>query len=134
MKNNENRNIQIKLRVNEKEFEQIQNNALATGKSVSAYIRETALNLCVFNSDTICITEHTREISAYRYAINQLVYTIRKTEKYSPKDLEYILDKTNEVLKSEKEFLELYRKSIESEKKLIARTIRKVIKNIVKNK
>lgn len=131
----ENKNIQIKLVVNKKEHEQIQNNARASGKTVSAYIRELALNMCLIELDTSHITKHTTEISSYRNAINQLIFTIKKTGNYTPADLEYIVDTTNEILKSEKEFLNIYKNSIESEKKLIARNIRQIVKeNIKKDK
>ena len=128
----ENRNTQTLIRLSEKELLQIQNNAKACGLTVSAYIRETALNMCILPYDTNSITDHTNEISAYRNAINQLVFTIKKTGNYTPVDLEYILDKTSELLKSEKEFLNIYKNSIESEKKLIARTVRNTVKNHLK--
>lgn len=129
----ENKNKQIKLMVSEKEFEQIKSNAAACGKNTSAFLREVALNLCVINTDTTCITEHTSEISSYRNAINQLVFTIKKTGKYTPADLEYIIEKTNLLLKSEKEFLANYNKSLQSEKKTVARIVRQVIKKELTN-
>ena len=132
---NENKEIQIKLVVSKKEQEQIKNNAKVCKKTVSAYIREIALNMCLFERDYSSIERHTAEISSYRNAINQLVFTIKKTGNYTPADLEYIVNKTNEVLKTEKEFLNIYKNSIESEKKLIARTIRQTVKeNIKKDK
>lgn len=131
----ENKDIQIKLVVSKKEQEQIQNNANACGKTVSAYIRDTALNMSILNIDTSCITQHTTEISSYRNAINQLIFTIKKTGNYTPADLEYIVNNTNEMLKSEKEFLNIYKNSVESIKKSIARIIRQIVKeNIKKDK
>lgn len=118
----------LEIRLPEKELMQIQDNAKACGKTVSAYVRESALNMYTFTCDNSCIVNHTNEISAYRNAINQLIFTIKKTGNYTPVDLEYILEKTNEMLKSEKDFLNIYKKSIESEKKLIARTVRNTIK------
>lgn len=127
-----NRDSQIKLMVNEKELQQIKNNALACGKSTSAYIREIALNMCILNIDDSCVTNHTNEISANRNAINQLVFTIKSTGNYTPVDLEYILEKINEMLKSEKIFLNNYDKAIESNKKLISRTVRNIVKKHLK--
>lgn len=128
-----NKNIQIKLLVDEHEHQQITDNAKACGKTTSAYMRETALNMCVVNIDNSCIAEHTTEISALRNAINQLVFTIKRTGNYTPVDLEYILEKTNEMLDSEKEFLKTYRTSVESEKKLIAKTVRNMVKKQIDN-
>lgn len=124
----ENKDIQIKLVVNKNEHEQIKRNAKSCGKTVSAYIRELALNMLILETDTSCITNHTSEISSYRNAINQLIFTIKRTGNYTPADLEYIVGNTNEILKSEKEFLNTYKNSVESEKKLIARTIRQIVK------
>lgn len=126
MKNN--KDIQIKLVVNKKEHEQIKNNAKACGKTISAYIRELALNMCLIEHDTSCVTKHTTEISSYRNAITQLIFTIKRTGNYTPADLEYIVKNTNDILNSEKEFLNIYRNSVESEKKLIARAIRQIVK------
>lgn len=127
-----NRDNQLLIRLSEEELTQIKNNALACGKSVSAYIRETAINMSVLNIDNECITKHTNEITAYRNAINHLVFTIKKTGNYTPVDLEYILDKTNDLLKSEKSFLDNHSKSIESIKKMITRTVRNIVKTHLK--
>ena len=124
---------QLLIRLPEKELQQIKKNAAVSNKTVSAYIRETALNMCVINIDNTCITEHTNEISSYRNAINQLIFTIKKTGNYTPVDLEYILEKTNDMLKSEKELLNVYKNSVESEKKLISRTVRNIVKKHITN-
>jgi len=132
MTNKKNKTTQLLIRLSEDELLQIQNNARACGKTVSAYIRELALNMCLIEHDTSCVTEHTSEISSYRNAINQLIFTIKKTGNYTPADLEYIVTKTTEMLKSEKEFLNIYKNSVKSEKKLIARTIRQIVKENLK--
>ncbi len=131
----ETKNKQIKLVVSEKEYEQIRNNAKVCDKTVSAYIREVALNMCIMQHDYSCVTEHTKAITSCKNAIVDLVFTIIKRGTYTPPDLEYIANKINEMLKSEKEFLNLYGKSVESGKRLIVRTVRKVVKeNIGKDK
>ena len=131
----ENRNIQIKLVVSKKEREQIERNAKVCDRTVSAYIREVALNMCFLELNYDCVMDHTHEISSYKNAIYQLVFTIKKMGNYTPADLEYIVNATNEILESENEFLNLYDKSVESEKKLLARTVRKVVKeNIEKGR
>ncbi len=121
------KNIQLKIRISEDELEQIQNNARACDKTVSAYIRETALNMCVLRPDYKVITDHTAQISAYRNAINQMIYTIKKTEDYVPVDIEYILEKTNLMFKSENEFLNLISESINNNRKTIPKEVRKIV-------
>ena len=108
MTDKKNKKTQLLIRLSEHELLQIQKNASACGKTVSAYIRELALNMCLLELDTSCVTKHTSEISSYRNAITQLIFTIKKTGNYTPADLEYIVNNTNEILKSEKEFLNIY--------------------------
>ncbi|MGI6270183.1 MAG: plasmid mobilization protein [Candidatus Howiella sp.] len=110
-----NKTTQLKLLVNKQELEQIKKQCCC-GKTVSAYLRETALNMCVVHIDSTYITKHINEISAYRNAVNMLIFSIKQTRNYVPLDLEYIVEKTNQILKLEKEFLNIYQKSIESEK------------------
>ncbi len=124
----ENRDRQIKIVVSNSEHEQIANNAISCGRTVSAYIREMALNMCILENDYTCVEQHTAEISAYRNAVTQLIFTIKMMGNYTPADLEYIVDKTNEILKSEKEFLRAFQNHIAREKKLIDRTVRKIVK------
>lgn len=126
------RNNQLLIRLSDKELLQIKNNALACERSVSAYVRESALNMCILNVDDSCVTNHINEISASRNAINQLVFTIKSTGNYTPVDLEYILEKINEILKSEKIFLNKYDKAVESNKKLISRNVRNIVNKRLK--
>lgn len=125
------KNTQLLLRLSEADLEQIQANAEACGKTVSAYVRETALNMCVINIDNTPITKHTNEISSYRNAVNQLIFAIKKNGNYTPADLEYILEKTSLTLKSEKEFLNTYSLFIENLRKAITRTVRQVVKKAI---
>lgn len=118
----------LDIRLPEEELEQIRKNAEACNKTVSGYIREVALNMCVLSSDNENVIKHTNEISAYRNSVNQLIFTIKKTGNYTPVDLEYILDKTIEILKSEKEFLRTFNKFVESEKKIISRNVKNIVK------
>lgn len=132
MTDKKNKSTQLLIRLPEDELEQIRINAKVCDKTVSAYIRELALNMCLIENDYSCIERHTAQISAYRNAINQLIFTIKKTGNYTPVDLEYILNKTNEILKSENKFLDMYEKLVESEKKLIARTVRQIVRENIK--
>lgn len=122
---------QLLIRLKQDELEQIQMNARACEKTTSAYIREIATNICILNLDYSYIMEHTRAISSFRNAINQLIFTIIKTGDYTPVDLEYILDKTQAILKSEKEFLEKYDSFANSCHNLIRRRVRQMVKKSI---
>lgn len=92
-----NRNIQIKLVVNDDKQARIKQNAKVYRKTVSAYIREVSLNMCVLAYDLSIVDDHTRELTLIRKAIYQLAYTIGRNQDYVPDDLEYILSKMKEI-------------------------------------
>lgn len=119
---------QLLIRLSEDELEQIQQNAAAMDKTVSAYVRYIAKDFCVLKYDYETILQHTHEITALRNAINQLVYTIKKTGEYVPADLEFILDKMNEISKSEKEFVGNMLNDKDKKTKAITREVRKIVR------
>ena len=123
-----NKTSQLLLRISEEELEQIQENARYCGKTVSAYIRETALNMAIINIDNEMVEAHTNEIVAYKNAINQLVFTIKKTGGYDPVDLEYILEKTRGLLSSEKKFLIDFNKFSTNIKEIVKATVQNIVK------
>lgn len=123
------KDARLEIRLPENELEQIKKNAKACNKTVSAYIREVGLNMAIIQIDNTCITDHTHEITAYKNAIHSLIFTIRKTGNYTPVDLEYIFEKTNELLKTEKEFLQTYLSNIQSIHKQVGRTVRGIVNN-----
>ena len=123
---------QLKLRISEKELEQIQDNAKAMNKTVSAYVREISKNFCILNYDYQAIIDHTHEITSLRNAVNQLVYTIKKTGEYVPADLEFILDKMNEISKSENQFVNIMLDDKEKKTKAISKEARKLIREHLK--
>lgn len=101
----------IHFRVDESEYEKLKNGANKSGKSVSAYARNCALNqysLCV-NYDEI--EQHTKEISEIKSAMNRLIYTLVRAGNYYPADIENILKLLNEISKSEKKLINLFQKS-----------------------
>lgn len=120
--------MRLQIRISEKEMDQIQQNANAMNKTVSAYIREISKNFCVLKYDYDAILRHTHEITSLRNAINRLVYTIQKTGEYVPADLEYILDKMNEISKSEKNFIGFMLDDKEKKTKAISREARKIVR------
>ncbi|MBQ8245836.1 MAG: hypothetical protein IJZ42_01770 [Lachnospiraceae bacterium] len=118
---------QIKLVVTEEEQLQIKKNARAAGKTLSAYVRESALNFFVFECDSSdIVNDHIKEISSLRNSINQLIYTIEKTGDYYPSELEAIHDLMVEVLSSEKNFLTLMEKDILKKRKILKTQIERV--------
>lgn len=127
MTKKKNETTQIHIRVSVNELLQIQNNANSCGKTASGYIREIALNMCIIESDTSHVAQHTAEILAYKNAIIQLLYTIKKTSNYTPADLEYIVKYTKEILKSEIEFQKNHKRFVDSKKKLISTTVKQIV-------
>ena len=60
-------------------------------------------------------------------AAMQLIYTIKKTNNFVPQDLEYILEKTNMILKIQKDSLKNYEEHIHKERKRIKKEIQEIV-------
>lgn len=124
---------QIKLIVSEEEQLQIKNNAKAAGKTVSAYMRETALNYFIFDCDNSdLINDHIHEISSLRNSINQLIYTIEKTGDYYPSELETIHELMVEIMSSEKNFLTMMEKDIVKKRKILKTQVNTIVEERIK--
>lgn len=124
---------QINFLLTEEDLFQIKNNAKAAGKTVSAYIREVALNFFVFDCDNSdLINDHIHEISSLRNSINQLIYTIEKTGDYYPSELETIHDLMVEILSSEKNFLTMMEKDIVKKRKVLKTQINTIVEERLK--
>lgn len=126
---------QIKIYVTEAELNQIKKNAKVCDQTVSAYVRESALNMCVVPIDLTIIREHTEQISAYQNVVNHLIYTIKRIGDYVPADLEFIFEKTSEILRIEKSLLEQYTRHVDTTEKTVSQTVRRAInERLKKNK
>lgn len=101
LQNPDNKTEMISLRFRSDELEQVRKNARALGMTTSAFIRCTACDLLVYRYQHQVVSDHTHQLTALRNAINQLIYSICKTGEYVPSDLEYILDKMDEISVSE---------------------------------
>ncbi|MBR5015129.1 MAG: hypothetical protein IKY16_11100, partial [Bacteroidales bacterium] len=96
------RDVQIKIMVTPEEDAQIQKNAKACDKTVSAYVREMALDMCVYQYNYRAVQEHTAQLSLINKAVIQLLFTIRRLGSYAPADLEYMMNKVHEMQLLEK--------------------------------
>lgn len=96
-------------------------------KTISAYMRAMSLNMCILKPDYSCILEHTHQLSVIKNAIIQLTFTIIKSGKYVPPDLEYIYNKLDEIYRSEDKFLTEYEKSNKQVQKIIEKTVKNLV-------
>lgn len=129
-KQKEAKRTQLNLRLTEAELEQIQENAKYCDRTVSAYAREALVNMCNVELNYQDIVKHTEKLAAIHYTIVQLVYTIRKSGNYEPKDLEYIVERMNKVLEMENELGDNHEKFI----RIARREIRKNVRGIVEKR
>lgn len=124
---------QLAIRLPQKECQQIKMNAQACGQSVSAYVKQNALDMHVIAPDLSIISEHTAEIHEHVMAVMQLIYTIKKTNNYVPADLEYILEKTKTIHNSQKDFLQRYEKHIKEDIKRIEKETSEHVKQRIQS-
>ena len=122
------------IRMTEWDRELIERNAKACDKIPSAYVREIATNMCILKYDYDSVLNHNHQITSLRNAINQLVYTIKKTGEYVPADLEFILDKMNEISKSEKELLKQFNIDCKKQRQDLVREVRKIVRYNISKK
>ena len=125
---------QLLVRVSYRDLQIIKNNAKAVDKTVPAFLRDLGVNFCVLKWEYQTIINHAHEILATKNAINQLVYSIRKTGEYVPADLEYIILKLDEIAKSEKQFVERMLVDQEQKTKNVARSARRIIRQHLASK
>lgn len=124
---------QISFILTEEELLQIKKNAKAAGTTVSGYVREMALNMCVLECDSSdIVNEHIHEISSLRNAINQLIYTIQKMGDYHPAYLEDIYELMVKTLSSEKDFLIMMEKDILKKRKILKTQVKTVVNDRLK--
>lgn len=107
----------LEIRLTSEELEKIKKNALKVDKEYHAFVRCSAIDMCVIVLNHDVVTEHNEQISAYRNTINQLVFTIIKIANYFPADLEYILEETKLLLKCEKTVLKISIKDFDENRK-----------------
>lgn len=120
--------IQLSIRISSGEHEQIKMNAQACGQSVSEYVKQNALSMQMIKPDQSVISENTAQLHEQRMAVMQLIYTIMKTETYVPADLEYILEKTKEMLKQQTVFLEEFKEHTKKDIKRMKKEVREIVK------
>lgn len=126
------KNVQLHIRMSEEELEQIEQNAKICDKTVSAYVRCMAKKMCVLPLDYDCVTEHTHELSVIGNAIHRVAFTICKSGSYTPVDLRYMVERINEIQKSENQFLNAYNKCVERNEKLLNKYVRQTVKELAR--
>ena len=119
---------QLSIKVSQEEYAQIKMNAQACGQSISAFLKQNALEMKIIKPDQSIISENTAQIHEHRMAVIQLIYTIIKTNSYVPADLEYILDKTKSILKLENNFLGRFKEHAKQDIKRMKKDAREIAK------
>lgn len=128
LQNPDNKTEMISLRFRSDELEQVRKNAASVCMTVSAYIRATASELLVYRYHNKDIIEHTHQITAMRNAINQLIYSIRRTGEYVPSDLEYIIKQMDELTKSEEKLRQYLFDEQDNNERIFKMEIRRIIR------
>lgn len=128
LQNPDNKTEMISLRFRSDELEQVRKNAASVCMTVSAYIRATASELLVYRYHNKDIIEHTHQITAMRNAINQLIYSIRRTGEYIPSDLEYIIKQMDELTKSEEKLRQYLFDEQDNNERIFKMEIRRIIR------
>lgn len=109
------------------DFEIIKSNAAASEKTITAYAKEVMVNRAVIEFDYESIREHTKEISELRQDLNMVLHTIMKTEEVYNPDIQNILEILNDILKSERKFLEQMEKDREKKRREVKKQVKQLV-------
>lgn len=96
---------QVKFFCDPDEYEIIQAHAKSSGKSVSAYLRDVAVQGCVFNIDYNAIRNHTNELSLIKNKQNAIIKYLLSNYEVMPQDIETMISLLEEIRDSENKLL-----------------------------
>ena len=103
------RQHEIRIKVNEDEFNIIKRNAEKLKMTVANYIRMAAENPNIIEWNYSAIQEHTAQVGRIVDSINMLVFTIELQNNYQPKEIEGIYEYIKQIFESENKLLETVR-------------------------
>lgn len=116
---------QINIKVSDEEYDLINANAALLDKTITAYVKELALNQNIINYDFETLQKHTEEISNIKQVLNQIVITMIQNGDIYSGDLNTILSVIQELTDSEKEIKSQLRKERESNRKYLKKCVQK---------
>ena len=108
----------IKVYCSEEEYQIIESHAAKSGKTVSGYIRETALCGKAININYDAIMEHTKMINMFTTEMHLIITMLVQTKQAYPRDVERIVELLEEVAKNQKTMLQKTAKERERIRKL----------------
>lgn len=116
---------QINIKVSDEEYDLINANAALLDKTITAYVKELALNQNIINYDFETLQKHTEEISNIKQVLNQIVITMIQNGDIYSGGLNTILSVIQELTDSEKEIKSQLRKERESNRKYLKKCVQK---------
>lgn len=121
-------NEQIHLRIKKEEKECIQNIAKLCGMTVTAYMKNSALNTSPIIINRDVVLQHTDEISKLKQQINLFIETVVDSGQCASIDIENVILLLEEIVKLENTFLS----EIRREEERIKRYVKKIINENIK--
>lgn len=119
---------QVKFFCEQEDYQLIEMIAKKNHRSVSAYLREVALQGFVLQIDFESIKEHTKQLSFIKNQLNAMIKLLVNTNQAYPKDIETILELLEQIKDSENALLATFRR----EQTTRTKKIRKMIKDNLK--
>lgn len=116
---------QINIKVSDEEYDLINANAALLDKTITAYVKELALNQNIINYDFETLQKHTEEISNIKQVLNQIVITMIQNGDIYSGNMNTILSVIQELTDSEKEIKSQLRKERESNRKYLKKCVQK---------
>jgi hypothetical protein len=107
------RQHEIRIKVSKAEYENIKLNADILDMPIATYIRQVAQNPNIIHFDYSAIERHTRQVGKIVNSINQLIFTIEMNNDFQPKEIDYIVECAEQIMKTERQLLRTVRKQWE---------------------
>ncbi len=104
--------LQVSLRLEQDEYEEIKKRAIEQGLSLNAYCKKMVLSGKINNIDLSFIREYTNKLSSIESLLVQLLYTFCVRGKYYPSDISNIQDCYDQIVKMHEELNNLVIKLI----------------------
>jgi hypothetical protein len=104
---------EIRVKVTDEEHKIVEQNAEMLDMEFSTYVRQVTQNPNIIHFDYSAIEKHTQQVGKIVNSVNQLIFTIEMNNDFQPKEIDYIVECAEQIMKTERQLLRTVRKQWE---------------------
>lgn len=114
---------QVNFRVTPDEYTLIKANAESLKRTLTAYLREVAINKMVIDYNYRALLKHAETINRIRSDLNYLIHMLNRTGKIYPADINRLIDLLEELTDTERKLLQ----DTQKERAALRKYVKKVL-------